>query len=213
MRPAESADATPWQALPPARAAAVRAELDALAAATRVAVLETLARRAAAWPAPSRRALLQEAKTVATTPAVALRWLLLRQRLRGVVLPLAAPGPHNALAACGDDLALATAVLADALGADSHTATRWARRARHALGVLDRPTPPLRAPRAWRALVRLQRVAGVQRPLPVREWVAAWAAEPALAASDTAAATLLAVARLLDAPLPPALAERVPGPF
>lgn len=213
VRPSGTGDTTAWQALPLARAAAMRAELDALAAATRVAVLDTLARRAASWPAASRRALLEQAKTVATTPAVAVRWLLLRQRLRGVVLPMAAPGPHNALAARGDDLALATAVIADALGADSRTAARWARRARHALGVLDRPTPPLRAPRAWRALVRLQRVAGVQRPLPVREWVAAWAAEPALAESGTAAAALLVAARLLDAPLPPALAERVPGPF
>ena len=210
LRPTSAPDAAAWTTLPPARAAAMQADLDALAPTTRLATLDALARRAAAWPAPARRALLADAKAVATTPAVALRWLLLRQRLRGVALGFAAPGPRNALAARGDDLALATAVLADALGADSRTAALWARRTRQALGILDRPTPPLRPPRAWRALARLQRVAGLQRPLPVREWVAAWAAEPALAASDTAAATLLAAARLLDAPLPPALAERVP---
>ncbi|MCU0813756.1 MAG: M48 family metalloprotease [Burkholderiaceae bacterium] len=210
LRPPGADDAAAWQTLPPARAAAMRADLDALAPTTRLVTFDALARRAASWAAAPRRALLADAKTFATTPSVALRWLLLRQRLRGAALGFAAPGPRNALAARGDDLTLATPVLADALGADSGTASRWARRARHALGILDRPTPPLRPPRAWRALVRLQRVAGLQRPLPVREWVAAWAADPALASSDTAAATLLTAARLLEAPLPPALGARVP---
>jgi Zn-dependent protease with chaperone function len=213
LRPPAAADAAPWQTLPAARAAAMKADLDALAAVTRLATFDALARRAAGWPAASRRALLADARAVATTPAVALRWLLLRQRLRGVTLGFAAPGPRQTLAERGDDLAIATAVLADALGADSRTAARWARRARNALGILERPTPPMRPPRAWRALVRLQRVAGLQRPLPVREWVAAWAADPAIASSDTAAVTLLTAARLLEAPLPPALAARVPEPF
>ncbi len=209
LRPPAADDAAPWQALAAPRVAAMRADLDALAPTARLATLDRLARRAAGWPAAARQALLGETKAAATTPAAALRWLLLRKRVRGVALGFAAPGARNALADRADDLVVATAVLADALGVDSRAADAWARRARHALRVLDRPLPPLRPPRAWRAFARLQRVAGLQRPLPVREWVAAWAADPDLAASDTAAATLLAAAWLLEAPLPPALAARV----
>jgi hypothetical protein len=60
---------------------------------------------------------------------------------------------------------------------------------------------------AWRAVVRLQRLAALQRPLPVRAWVDAWARQVPVAARTPAQADALRHAcRLLDVPLPPALA-------
>lgn len=212
LRPAGAVPpASAWHAMPPASAAAMQADLAALAPATRIAVFDTLARRAAGWPPAPRRALLDEARDAATTPAVALRWALLRHRLRARALAFRGAGDRATLTACADDIALATDVLADVFGVDSRPAARWARRAKAALRLLDRHAVPPTRRRAWRALLRLQRLAALQRPLPVRAWAQACSDEPALAASDDAAAALIAAAALLEVPLPPALATRLPA--
>ncbi len=214
LRPTGAApQASVWRALPVASTAAMQADLAALAPAARIAVLDTLARRAAVWPAASRRLLLDEARAAATTPAVALRWALLRHRLRARAPAFRGAGDGATLADCADDIVIATEVLADVLGVGSRDAARWARRAKVALRVLDRRPAPARRRRAWRALLRLQRLAALQRPLPVRAWTQAWIDEPALAASDDAAAALIAAAELLETPLPPALAARLPVGF
>ncbi|WP_210760793.1 hypothetical protein, partial [Azohydromonas sediminis] len=79
-----------------------------------------------------------------------------------------------------------------------------------AMGLADLAVPAATPRAAARALVRLQRLAALQRPLPVRAWVQAWADDTVLAASDDVAAVLAAATHLLDVPLPPALAARVP---
>lgn len=214
LRPGGAAPpASAWHAMPPASAAAMQADLAALAPDARLAAFDALARRAAGWPGARRRALLDEARDAATTPAVALRWALLRHRLRARVLAFRGAGDRATLAACADDIAIATDVLADVLGLDSRHAARWARHAKSALRLLDRRVAPPTRRRAWRALLRLQRLPALQRPLPVRAWVQAWADEPALAASDDAAAALIAAAALLEVPMPSALVARLPAGF
>jgi Zn-dependent protease with chaperone function len=218
LRPAAAPpDAAAWQPLPAARAAAMQADLAALGPATRLAVLDALARRMAQAPAVAHRAVRAEARAAARSPGIVLRWLLLRHRLRARPLPFAAPNPRNTLAARRADVALATQVLADviaaAAGADTARAAAWARRAHHALRIADVATPTATPRAALRALARLQRLAALQRPLPVRAWVQAWDGDEALGASDDVAAVLTTAAHLLEVPLPPALAARVPQPF
>jgi len=216
LRPAAApGDAAAWQPLPAAAAATMRADLAALRPGARLAALELLARRAARTPAAVRRALEAEARPLARSPGVTLRWLLLRHRLRARALPFAAPNARNTLAARRADAALATQCLADVIaaapGADTARAAAWAQRARRALGLTDVVTPPASPRAALRALARLQRLAALQRLLPVRAWAEAWAGDAALAANDDVAAVLAAAAHLLEVRLPPALAARVPA--
>ncbi|MCI1192192.1 hypothetical protein MOJ79_10090, partial [Calidifontimicrobium sp. SYSU G02091] len=165
-------------------------------------------------PAAARRALQAEARAVARSPDVALRGLLLRHRLRARALPFAAPNARNTLSARHRDAALATQWLADVIaasaGGDTARTAAWARRARRAMGLADLAVPAVTPRAVAPTLVRLQRLAALQRPLPVRAWVQAWADDTALATSDDAAAVLAAAAYLLDVPLPPALAACVP---
>jgi Zn-dependent protease with chaperone function len=225
LQPATAApDPAAWQALPVARASAMQADLAALAPTARLAVLDTLAHRLRQTPAATRQALRAPARAATRDPATALPGLLLRQRLRARPLPFTPPTARNTLAARQAEALRATRWLTTALaacpGVGAARAAAWAARAAPALastaGARAAPAaapPPARAPAAsaLRAALRLQRLAAIERPLPLRAWVQAWADDPALAASDDAAAVLAAAALLLEVPLPPALARRLPG--
>jgi Zn-dependent protease with chaperone function len=204
-----------WEGLAPTVAASMQSDLAALDDLARVTTLDRLTRRAAAWPADRRRRFLRATLDAARGPAAALRWLLLRHRLRGRALPFAAAHAANTLKARRHAATLATAALAgalaDACGLGAAAVVPWARRAEHALRLapLWPASPPARA--AWRAVVRLQGVAALQRPQLLRAWLDALdarAQEPDLAGRDAAAAVLVAAALLLDLPPPASIADR-----
>jgi hypothetical protein len=105
--------------------------------------------------------------------------------------------PLDALA---NEAACATACLAPALGAGSLGGGRWAQTVWQSIG-----TAPDGTPRLWPAL-RLRRLSPMQRPQLARCWVDAVDTE--LWRHDAVADALVLVCRLLDTPLPPALAQR-----
>jgi len=220
LQPATVApDPLAWQGLPAARAAAMQADLATLAPTARLAVLDALARRTARAPAALRQALREPARAATRQPQSALHGLLLRQRLRARPLPFTPPTAHNTLAARQAAALSVTRWLAAALaacaGVGAARAAAWAARAAQALatapaGTRTGPGAPPSAAGALRAALRLQRLAAIQRPLPLRVWVQAWADDETLAASDEAAALLAAAALLLELPLPPTLARRLP---
>jgi Zn-dependent protease with chaperone function len=198
-----------WEGLAPTVVAAMQDDLGALDEPARMVMLDRLATRAAAWPADQRRRFLRASRAAATGPAAALRWLLLRHRLRGRALPFAAVHAGNTLKARRRSARLATAALAaalaDASGLGAAAVVPWARAAEQALRV-----PPLWPATAseretWRAVVRLQRVAALERPRLLRAWLQAWRDDRQLAPSGAASAVLTAVAHLLELPLPPGL--------
>lgn len=203
-------------ALAPSVAAAMRNELAALGPLARTAALDALARRAASMPPAARRALLDAARRDARGPAQAMRWLLLRQRVRQRSLPFAAAGAARALAGRGAEAARVTAalgaVLADATGGAPTAA--WTARASAAmqLPALVRMSPAAAARATLRAVVRLQHVAALQRPRLLRAWVQAWQADAALAGDERAAAVLATAASLLDLEPPAPLDAALPAP-
>lgn len=203
-----------WEGLAPTVVAAMQADLAALDDPARMATLDRLCTQAAFWPADQRRRFLRACRAAATGPAASLRWLLLRHRLRGRVLPFVAARGGNTLKARRPSARVATAALAaalsDACGLGAAAVVPWARDAEQALGVAPL-WPATATPRdTWRAVLRLQRVAALERPRLLRAWLQARDDDPAVARLGAAAAVLAAVAHLLELPLPPALAWPAP---
>lgn len=218
--------------LAPSSAAALRAEVAALRPPAAAQVLDVLASRAAQRPRPERDALRAALRPLWASADGArdtrtLAALLLHQRLRGRRLRFNPPGPRNTLNAQAAAVAQAGAALADLLDADAGFVDRllaalglaaaargpyptsptsptspWPARAAPAAG-------PVSMRRALRALLRLQRLAAMQRPLPLRAAVALTRGTPPGEDAPATTAVLFLVARLLDAPLPPAVVERL----
>jgi Zn-dependent protease with chaperone function len=180
-----------WQALtrPRPHAPAVRAELRALSAPTRLTTLRELALR---LPASDRPALRRDARQLARTNLERLRRVVLLAPWRR------APRAAAPLADLGDAAAAATALLAGCFdGAGTPASAAWAAQVWQVLGT----TPP--AARRLLAARRLRRLAPMQRPLLVRAWVGA--ADEALRRQPAVVEALLLGCALLDTPAPPAL--------
>lgn len=191
-----------------------------LSAAARLPWFELLLSRMALQPIAAKQGLLRATRRVmgargVIRPVDRLHWLAMRRGL-GEVPPLAARPEANAEVVEWletDVLALAvyTAFLARMVvdeAADSETASRWY------AGVMHHwqphaPAPPFEAPDAasvFEALVRLQTLSWMQRPVVVRSWVAAaLKANGGVRLGDAGADALRLTCILLDSPQPPEL--------
>lgn len=173
-------------------AAAVRADVQALSAAVRVATLRELAQR---LPASHRGALNRDARRLTKTNLERLRRVAL---LRSWHRPSRGAAPINTLT---KEAAAATALLAGCfVGVGTPGAAAWAARVWQALGT----SPP--AANRLLAARRLRRLSPMQRPQLARAWVNA--VDDELWRHSAVAETLLLACTLLDTPLPPALADQ-----
>ncbi len=183
-------------------AEAIDADVALLSAATRLPCLEALLQRVRRGSKDDRRALLQATRRVMaarspTPPIYRLLWLAMRRQLGE--RPPAADLP----AASNDLTDLPTPMR-------SHIAVVTAHLSRlvpGAAGSGDRDGA------AWYALLEVQTLPWMLRPVLVRAWVdAASQVGPRIGLSPTAADALRLVAGLLDSPLPPELARRYTEP-
>lgn len=211
-----------------AGAQAIRADVQALAPGECLPWLERLARRIGKAPLPDRQRLLRAARRLMavdgrTDVLDRLRWLAIRHAL-GDVRSLARP----AAADCDlDGLATQTALSIgrwsaflsrivpspeidlDVISGTPASGERW-------WGEVMQPWPDVGATRDMpdtdalvAALHEVQALPWMLRPILVRRWVdAAVRLSPAGQLGIAAADALRIAARLLDCPLPPALAGR-----
>jgi hypothetical protein len=214
------------QALPERQA--LLSDVQALTPAQRLPWAERLAQAMARHGAEPRRALLKAARRLLaadgrTTALDRLRWLGLRHALAGERLPLA-----DTPAAAAAELEAAPPELAHAVARLSAYLSRLVPQPEPDLDVGDDALPPgllwWRAVTAcWptlatdrsmpdsdalvQALQAVQSLPWLQRPVLVRRWVdAAQVLSPPSGLHPVAAEALRLGARLLDSPLPPALA-------
>ena len=206
-------------------AAELHAQIRNLSPAARLPWLECLAARMSLHPLPVRQALLQSARRLLSargrwSPRDRLLWMALRRglgerpvvRLRPAGDTSAAPWlPHE-----GSAIACYTAFLARTVpvGAGGHgrggIELDWMRTvlAPWQLAAVDPPDGEGLA----HAVGVLQMLPMLHRPLLTRAWVdAAVAREPRGTLDDPTADALRITCRLLDSPLPPALASHYSG--
>ena len=198
----------------------LREHAASLSGAARLPWFELLLSRMALQPIAARQQLLRATRRImgargVVRPIDRLHWLAMRRGL-GEVSPLSARAEPNVEVVEwleSDVLALSvyTAFLSRLVvdeSADSEAAARWYAAVMHHWQP-HADAPPFEAPDAegvFDALARLQTLSWMQRPVVVRNWLAAALKENGgVRLSDGAADALRLTCILLDSPLPPEL--------
>jgi Zn-dependent protease with chaperone function len=191
-------------------AGAVREEIEALGASARREVMARLLERARESPRLQRQRLCSEWKrrrrhpALAASHAQAAQWRALVIRRALAAAPATAVPRRDTLATQAEAVRAATRAMSRVLHVDAASRSRWHDAAIAALEAMGLPKPPrpgggLAPPvarsdrRELLAALRVRRLSAMQRPLLLRAWMDAGAAE-------TEALSL--VAWVLDLPLP-----------
>ncbi len=182
---------------------AAQADLAALGPAARAGALELLAGRLARAPGDIRRGLVRQARDAGRSPAALWRQLAMRHFLRGDAGRTQESRPLGALA---EAVVAASTLLPLAMDVSLDDASRWQAKALRGLGM--KAAAGCRV--SLRVALGLRSLHPMQRPQIARAWVDATPA-PWLSRPSVTEALVLAC-RLLDTPLPPALARRQPPP-
>ncbi|MBA3596602.1 MAG: M48 family metalloprotease [Methylibium sp.] len=194
-------------------AAAVWSDVQALRPTARKNALTLLARSGATAPRVERLTLRAALHALADGPAEQLRALAMRELLDGHKPRWPRPDPRNRLQALAPVIAETGTALAQALGLNLRDAADWQATVLGLLGLrAQRPALHSDPASLRRAIVRLRRLAPLERPRLARAWLDASASRLTQAATAVGTAEVLQLAcLLLDTPPPQSLADGEPG--
>lgn len=197
----------------------LRQDVAQLSDASRLPCLEALLQRMRGCPADDRRTLLESTRRVVAAisplrPLDRLHWLLMRRRLGEAPLPVVSTPcsdlrslPAATLAHLGSVAAYLARMVTGPTPADTQ---RWYAAAMAPLAAAG-TTPPFRTPDGdglARSLNAVEALPRTLRPLLLKAWVqAACTVTHSTRLSPLAADALRLLAGLLEAPLPPELAQ------